>query len=90
MKPEYWEERYQAGDMPWEKGEASPGLVDFLAAHRELPRGTVAVPGCGYGHDARAFASAGFLVHGFDLAPSAVAAAEARTRGLLEGCASVF
>ena len=29
----YWEERYQAQDMPWEKGEASPGLVDFLATH---------------------------------------------------------
>src|ERR1019366_6180295 len=28
-----WEARYQAGDMPWEKGAPSPGLVDFLAAN---------------------------------------------------------
>ena len=55
-----WESKYQAGDMPWEKGEASPGLVDFLAAHPELPRGTVCVPGCGTGHDVRAWAQAGF------------------------------
>src|SRR6266850_2418615 len=67
-----WEGRYQSGDMPWEKGEASPGLVDFLAAHPDLPRGAVAVPGCGTGHDARAWARAGFETWGFDLAPSAV------------------
>jgi methyl halide transferase len=67
-----WEDRYQTHDMPWEKGEASPGLVDFLAAHPELPRGTVLVPGCGTGHDARAWAAAGFAVTGCDLAPSAI------------------
>ena len=27
-----WEARYEAHDMPWEKGEPSPGLVDFRAA----------------------------------------------------------
>ena len=67
-----WEERYQTGDMPWEKGEASPGLMDFLAAQSDLPRGAVAVPGCGTGHDARAWARAGFETWGFDLAPSAI------------------
>ena len=74
-----WEAHYQSGDMPWEKGEPSPGLVDFLAAHPELPRGTVCVPGCGTGHDARAWAKAGFEVSGFDLAPSAVRLAQEKT-----------
>jgi SAM-dependent methyltransferase len=68
----YWEERYQTGDMPWDKGEASPGLVDFLAAHPELKRGTVCVPGCGTGHDVRAWAKAGFEAVGYDIAPAAV------------------
>ena len=77
---EYWETRYQTGDMPWEKGEPSPGLVDFLAAHPDLPRGTVCVPGCGTGHDARAWAAAGFDVFGFDVAPSAIRLASERTR----------
>ncbi len=67
-----WEARYQAKDVPWEKGEASPGLVDFLAAHPVLERGTVCVPGCGTGHDVRVWAKAGFDAVGLDIAPSAV------------------
>ena len=74
-----WEARYQSQDMPWEKGAPSPGLVDFLAAHPELPRGTVCVPGCGTGHDVRAWAGAGFDAYGFDLAPSAVRIASEKT-----------
>ncbi|MBA4146473.1 MAG: methyltransferase domain-containing protein [Verrucomicrobia bacterium] len=80
MSDTNWEERYQTGDMPWEKGEPSPGLVDFLAAHPHLSRGTVAVPGCGTGHDVRAWAKAGFEASGFDLAPSAIRLADEKTR----------
>jgi cyclopropane fatty-acyl-phospholipid synthase-like methyltransferase len=79
MSVKYWEDRYQSGDMPWEKGEPSPGLVDFLSAHPDLTRGKVCVPGCGTGHDARAWAGAGFDVFGFDLAPSAIRLARQRT-----------
>ncbi|MCW5554015.1 MAG: methyltransferase domain-containing protein [Verrucomicrobiae bacterium] len=67
-----WERRYQTRDMPWEKGAPSPGLVDFLATHRELPGETVCVPGCGTGHDVRAWARAGFRAYGYDIAPSAI------------------
>ncbi|HWF19107.1 MAG TPA: methyltransferase domain-containing protein [Verrucomicrobiae bacterium] len=74
-----WESRYQSGDMPWEKGEASPGLVDFIAAHPELKRGTVCVPGCGTGHDARVWARASFTVTGCDIAPSAIRLSRERT-----------
>jgi methyl halide transferase len=72
MDQHHWENRYQTHDMPWEKGAPSPGLVDFLAAHPDLPRGTVCVPGCGTGHDVRAWEEAGFAATGFDLAPSAI------------------
>lgn len=74
-----WEARYQTGDMPWEKGEASPGLVDFIDANPKLPRGTVLVPGCGTGHDVRVWAKAGFTATGCDLAPSAIRLCRERT-----------
>jgi SAM-dependent methyltransferase len=72
MTRSYWENRYQTHDMPWEKGAPSPGLVDFLKSHPQLARGTVCVPGCGTGHDVRAWAETGFMASGFDIAPSAV------------------
>lgn len=74
-----WETRYATNDMPWEKGEASPGLADFLASHPALERGTVLVPGCGTGHDVRAWARAGFTAAGYDIAPTAVRLARERT-----------
>jgi len=75
-----WESRYQTNDMPWEKGEPSPGLVDFLAAHPQLKRGTVLVPGCGTGHDVRIWAKESFDATGYDLAPSAIKLSEEKTR----------
>jgi cyclopropane fatty-acyl-phospholipid synthase-like methyltransferase len=79
MSRDYWENRYQTGDMRWEKGAPSPGLVDFLAEHPELKKGTVCVPGCGTGHDVRAFAVAGFDACGFDFAPSAIQLSREKT-----------
>ena len=71
MSREYWENLYQTGDTRWDKGEPSPGLVDFLSG-RGLRGGTVLVPGCGRGHDVRAWASSGFSTTGLDIAPSAI------------------
>ena len=81
MTLEYWENRYQTQDMPWEKGAPSPGLVDFLASNTQLARGAVAIPGCGTGHDVLVWAQAGFDVHGFDIAPSAIRLAVLVDRG---------
>lgn len=72
-----WEERYQLGDTPWDKGVASPPLTDFLTWHQVL--GEVLVPGCGTGHDVRALASRGASVLGLDLAKSAIAQAQSRS-----------
>jgi len=76
----YWEDLYQKGETRWDKGEPSPGLVDFLESNTQLPRGTVLVPGCGTGHDVRAWAKAGFEATGLDLAPSAIQRSEELTR----------
>jgi len=73
--PTDWQQRYESGDMPWEKGIHCPGLEDFLA--ESVVSGRVLVPGCGYGHDARALAnSSGHPeVVGVDLAHAAIAGA---------------
>ena len=71
--PTDWEERYQTGDTPWEKGAPSPALVDYLAA--QPLRGHVLVPGCGLGHDVRAIAATADRVIGIDISPSAIARA---------------
>jgi len=88
MSTKYWESRYQTKDMPWEKGAASPGLVDFLEANPALAPGTVCIPGCGTGHDVRAWAKAGFAASGFDIAPSAIRLATEATRAA--GLGAIF
>ncbi len=80
MSLDYWEQRYQTRDMPWEKGAPSPGLVDFLATHPNLPGETVCVPGGGTGHDACEWGKAGFRVYGYDIAPSAILLSGERAR----------
>lgn len=69
-----WENRYQSGDTPWDKGAAHPALVDWLKSH-SMP-GRVLVPGCGTGNDVRAIASRANAVVGIDIAPSAITTAE--------------
>jgi methyl halide transferase len=68
---EFWGGRYKSGETGWDHGEASPGLIDFLKTQSYRP-GSVVVPGCGRGHDARALAKAGFDVIGLDVVPQAV------------------
>jgi SAM-dependent methyltransferase len=70
----FWQALYdQSGDR-WELGRPNPVLGAHLA-RRPPPRGKVAVPGCGRGHDARFFARRGYRVWGFDFAPGVVRAA---------------
>jgi len=87
MSGDYWEEQYRAGNAHWDKGAPSPGLVDFLAAHPELPRGSVGVPGCGAGHDVREWARAGFAASGFDIAPTAIRLCRQKTKAALRPAA---
>jgi SAM-dependent methyltransferase len=76
--PTDWETQYQKGETPWDKGAPSPALVEALESRRI--EGRVLVPGCGTGHDVRLLAAHGAEVHGLDLAPSAIAAAQGMPR----------
>ena len=68
-----WEQRYEAGDTPWEKGAPAPPLLEWLESRGSI-RGDILVPGCGSGHDVRAIAAASpdAKVIGLDIAPSAL------------------
>jgi SAM-dependent methyltransferase len=74
--PDFWEDLYARGGDGWELRAPAPALVDFFDT-TPLPRGRVAVPGCGRGHDARFLAARGYEVTGFDFAPAALAEARA-------------
>ena len=81
-----WEQLYQEGDTNWDKSEPSPGLVDWLAEHGSKGSGgSTLVPGCGFGHDVRAWAHAGYEAVGYDLAPSALTGARERVPENLAG-----
>jgi methyl halide transferase len=68
-----WEQRYQTGDTPWEKGAPAPPLVEWILS-RGAMQGSILVPGCGSGHDVRAIAKASpaARVVGLDVAASAL------------------
>jgi SAM-dependent methyltransferase len=53
-------------------------LLSLAAAADLSPPARIAVPGCGYGHDAADLASRGFVVTGYDFAPLAIAGARSR------------
>jgi SAM-dependent methyltransferase len=70
----FWQGLYGQGGDRWELGRPNPSLGAHLA-RRPPPRGTVAVPGCGRGHDARLLARRGHRVFGFDFVPEVIRAA---------------
>jgi SAM-dependent methyltransferase len=80
--PEFWETLYADHRDGWEMGGPHPSLV-HLVETTPPPRGRVAVPGCGRGHDARFLASRGYDAVGFDFAGAAVE--EARQLAHREG-----
>jgi SAM-dependent methyltransferase len=77
-QPDFWNSRYTAGQTPWEFPGVPADLQKFLkqkAKGSSAPapaRGRVLIPGCGSGHEVRAFIDAGFEVTAIDFAPKAV------------------
>jgi methyl halide transferase len=70
-----WDEQYRKGEVPWDKGAASPPLTEYLT--RAGLKGRSLVPGCGRGHDVALAAVFGLDPKGLDIAPTAVAEARA-------------
>lgn len=75
---QFWQQRFEAQNLPWDRGEPGPQLQHWLANGLIRPGDRVAVPGCGSGHEVLALARAGVHVIGLDYAPAAVAQARQR------------
>jgi SAM-dependent methyltransferase len=74
--PAFWEDLYRRHGDGWELGGPAPALVEFVEI-TPPPRGRVAVPGCGRGHDTRYLARRGYAAVGFDFADDAIREARA-------------
>ncbi|HEU4748939.1 MAG TPA: methyltransferase domain-containing protein [Gemmatimonadaceae bacterium] len=68
---EFWEERFAAGNTPWDRGASSPQLGLWLRAGLLKPC-RILVPGCGSGYEVVDLALAGFEVTGLDYADEAI------------------
>lgn len=72
-QPEYWSELYRSHDAGWDKGRCAPPIARLLAEGILQPVASVAVIGCGPGHEAFEAARLGFEVTAIDFAPEAIA-----------------
>ena len=74
-----WNRIYEEEARPgWDMDGPTPLLAELLEATPLPPAARVAVPGCGFGHDAAELARLGFRVEAFDIAPLALEGARAR------------
>ncbi len=78
----FWQERFERGDTPWDRGAPHPQLQAWLAQGLLSPGQQVLVPGCGRGHELQALGQAGIAATGLDYAPAAVALARERLGAL--------
>jgi 2-polyprenyl-3-methyl-5-hydroxy-6-metoxy-1,4-benzoquinol methylase len=79
-KQEFWQERFEKNETGWDRGSASPQLLNWLGSGALQPC-RIAVPGCGSGWEVAELAGRGFDVTGIDY----TAAAVEKTRALLFG-----
>lgn len=70
----FWQEHFEKGRTPWDRGGASPQLQAWIAEGLLQPGQRVLVPGCGRGWEVVALAALGAEVTAVDLAPAALAA----------------
>ena len=88
-----WNKRYENEDTPWDKGAPAPILRELLdeamftggeveGKTRPKTSHEILVPGCGYGHDVREIAAAGYSATGIDISAKALAVAEEQTTSL--------
>lgn len=74
LSPAFWDERFERGFTPWDRGGVPAGLRRFAQAC-PAPL-SVLIPGCGSGHELAYLSERGWDATAVDFAPSAVARAK--------------
>jgi hypothetical protein len=73
--PAFWDERFERGFTPWDRGGVPQALRDFVAGEgRAL---TTLIPGCGAAYELAYLAEQGWDATAIDFSPAAVATAQA-------------
>jgi len=74
-RPEFWDERFTAGFMPWDARGVPPALMRFLTGQGAALGRRVLVPGCGSAYEVALLDAAGFDVLAIDYSAAAIARA---------------
>ncbi|SHH62038.1 methyltransferase [Massilia sp. CF038] len=72
--PAFWDERFEQGFIPWDRGGVPDGLRAFVATHSAM---RTLIPGCGTAYELAFLLEAGWDATAIDFSPAAVAAAKA-------------
>lgn len=73
QSPAFWDERFERGFTPWDRGEVPQGLRDFVGrAGRPL---STLIPGCGAAYELAFLCEAGWDAVAIDFSPAAVTVA---------------
>nr|WP_314862239.1 methyltransferase domain-containing protein [uncultured Undibacterium sp.] len=78
--PEFWDERFQHGFTPWNRGAVPQALQDFVSQSK-LSNETVhncLIPGCGHAYELGFLSDAGLQVTAIDFSSTAVATAKSQ------------
>ena len=75
----FWQQRFESGDTPWDRGAPSPQLLRWIQQATLAPC-RIAVPGCGTGWEAVELARCGFEVVAVDYSAAACERTTARAR----------
>jgi len=73
-----WDQRYKDGDKPWDKGTATPVILELAQQTSDyfVAGSKVLVPGCGLGHDVALLRELGLEAFGLDISETALKAAK--------------
>ena len=71
LTPNFWQEHFDQGKTPWDRGSASPQLLNWVS-NKTLTPCRIAVPGCGKGWEVVELSKQKFEVIGIDYTEGAV------------------